>query len=120
MKESNYMWIENTYLGGNILYSNYKSNNYNIIFSGAERIESSEDWKIHFNFNNTCTYCGNIIAVCRPEGILRFENYLGVYKDIYIKNEYGEKEIYNKFFKVKFIKLINIETDFISYELHCY
>ncbi len=126
MKKQDNVWNKNAYLGSTILYSNTKNSNYHMIFAGAEPLLQENIWKINFIFSynpiyTTCKagYAGNMCAICKLGDKIRFENYLGIKEEVSIKTGPGEEELHVKFFPIQFIKLTSIETDFITYEIHC-
>lgn len=121
-------YIEESYLGGEILRSSSKCKKwtYHVIFAGAEKF--GHCWKVNFIFS--CLYrespqedyiqgasSSNMIVVVEPEQSIRFENYLGLTKKETVESKNGCPVLCDRFYPVKYIKFIEIETDRIEYEI---
>ncbi|KXG76507.1 hypothetical protein [Thermotalea metallivorans] len=133
MKQSDHGCIKEGFLGAEILHSSTKCKKgiYQVIFAGAEKIHCRDQWKINFIFSFVCpsdkgqdvgcqaASSANMQVVVAPGESIRFERYLGILKKETI--EYGIEDygLCERFFPVRSIKFLEIETDFIRYEIHC-
>ncbi|MFZ5968509.1 MAG: hypothetical protein ACOYVK_15250 [Bacillota bacterium] len=128
MKQYCDMIIEDAYLGGEMLHSSSKCRNwiYKVIFAGAEKMGCQ--WKVNFILSFICTAntqdrgCGgasssNMYVTAGPGQSIRFERYLGVSKKETVDHGHGNYELCDRFFPVKCVKLLEIETDHIKYEI---
>ncbi|MBB6213981.1 hypothetical protein HNQ80_000050 [Anaerosolibacter carboniphilus] len=133
MKHHGHIWLKDGFLGSEILHSNTKCKTgyYRIIFAGAEGTGCDHPWRINFIFSFICTSdvgssvdchgasSANMYVVAKPGDIIRFDRYLGILgKETveYAPNDFG---LCDRFYSVQHIKLLQIETDYIQYELHC-
>lgn len=119
--------IEDSYLGGEILRSSSKCKKwtYYVIFAGAEKL--GHCWKINLIFK--CIYrktskedfnqgacSSNMFVVVEPGQSIKFENYFGLTKKEAVESKDGAV-LCDRFYPVKYIKFIEIETDHIKYEI---
>ncbi len=120
--------IENAYLGGEVLESSSKCRawTYKVIFGGAEKIGCQ--WRVNLILASTCismskdccnggAFSSNMYVIVEPGQSIRFEQYLGINKKEVITLSNGDSEICDRFFPVKYMKFIEIETDHIKYEI---
>ena len=56
-------------------------------------------------------------VIAEPGQSIRFEHYLGVNKKETVERSYEKFELCDRFFPVKYIKFLQIETDHIQYEI---
>ena len=120
--------IQGVFLGGEVLNSCLKSKGliHKVIFAGA--VKTGCQWTINFILTLICTAntpeCGcqgasssNMYINAEPGQIVRFDRTLGVSKKEKIELSNGNLELCERFFPVKHIKLLEIETDHIQYEI---
>ena len=120
--------IEDSYLGGELLHSSSKcrSCTYKVIFGGAEKIGCQ--WKVNLILSCICSditgeccnggaFSSNMFVIAEPGQKIRFEHYLGVNKKEVVERSDGNSELCDRFFPVKYIKFMEIETDHIRYEI---
>ncbi|WP_425449589.1 hypothetical protein [Dethiothermospora halolimnae] len=126
MEVNQYMWCKTGYLGNNILCSNNKSSLSKIIFGGASKLDQDENWRLNFIFvegylgkNKGNFYSSNMEVKVKKGDKIRFENYLGITEKINVEYSAGDDRSYSRFFPVKYIKILSIQTDSIRYEVHC-
>jgi hypothetical protein len=133
MKHHGHIWLKDGFLGSEILHSNTKCRTgyYRIIFGGAERSGCDNPWRINFILSFTCasgedstTDChgassANMYVLAYPGDVVRFDRYLGILGKETV--EYGPSDfgLCDRFYTIQHIKLLQIETDYIQYEIHC-
>lgn len=129
MNQESYMWEKAAFLGSTILHSNSNKDHYNVVFAGAEKLSTPLQYKVHFIYNfhsisdsvnhhYVSPSSSNITVVVTYGESIRFAKHLGINEEVtitYRPEEYGSC---HRFFPIKQLKFLEIETDFIRYELH--
>lgn len=129
MSQSSHIWEKEAFLGSTILYSNSNKNHFYVIFAGAEKLKTPLQYKVHFiyAFHSVLDAVGqhyispstsNMIVVVKQGESIRFAKHLGINVEMTIP--YGPEEFgsHCRFFPIRQLKFLEIETDYIRYELH--
>ena len=132
MKQHCHIWLKDGFLGSEILHSNTKcrSGHYKLIFAGAERTGCDSPWKINFILSFICTSgegskadchgasSANMYVLAKPGDIIRFDRSLGILGKETIQYAPNDLGLCDRFYSIQHIKLLQIETDYIQYEIH--
>ena len=131
MKQPTHICVHDAYLGAEILHSNTKCRKgiYKVIFAGAEKLSFGCQWRITFILSYVCfsdhdldpccqsAFAANMVVVAEPGQNIRFERYLGILGKETISYD-GDYKLSDRFYPVQCIKLLDIQTDHIRYEIH--
>lgn len=120
--------IQNAYLGSELLNSSNKNKGitYKVVFAGAVKTECH--WTVNFILTLIClsntpeSNCqgassSNMYINAEPGQIVRFDRSLGINRKETIECSNGNLQLCERFFSVVNIKILEIETDHILYEI---